>query len=228
MPVHLNSRCQRSASNSTFNNLAKMELTFSQAKEFFFDRMKVIEAVEKGRASALSKLGGFVRTSARRSMRKARRMKESELTEAQLAVWRAAGGKRENLPLKSSEPGQPPRVRKGTLKNGIYFAYDPKTKSVVAGPVRFGSAGDAAANLEYGGTTEVTVIELEKTPRKGRKATGKQLEAFLRKRAAGTLPTLKSAKRRIRTKISKRPYMLPALEKARPIIAQQFQNLIKS
>lgn len=206
-----------------------MELTFKQAKEFFFDRMAVIEAVEKGRASALSKIGGFVRTSARRSMRKARRMKESELTENQLAVFKAAGGKRENLPYKSSEPGEPPRFRKGSLKNGIFFAYDPKTKSVVAGPVKFEVAGDAAANLEYGGTSEITVVELDKSPRKGRKASGKQLEAFLRKRAAGTLPLRSvSRKRKVRAKIAKRPYMSPALEKARPQIATQFQNLIKS
>jgi hypothetical protein len=205
-----------------------MELTFKQAKEFFFDRMKVIEAVEKGRADALSKLGGFVRTSARRSMRKARRMKESELSETQLALWKASGGKRENLPLKSSEPGQPPRVRKGMLKNGILFAYDPKTKSVVAGPVKFNGSGDTAADLEYGGTTEITLVELDTKPRKGRKATGKQLEAFLRERAAGTLPSSGSRKRRVKSKIARRPYMSPALEKARPLIATQFQNLIKS
>jgi hypothetical protein len=206
-----------------------MELTFKQAKEFFFDRMKVIEAVEKGRADALSKLGGFVRTSARRSMRKARRMRESELSETQLALFKAAGGKRENLPLKSSEPGQPPRVRKGSLKNGILFAYDPKTKSVVAGPVKFNISGDAAANLEYGGMTEITVVELDKSLRKGRRATGRQLEAFLRKRSAGTLPDRRaSLKRRVKTKVAKRPYMSPALEKARPIIATKFQDLIKS
>jgi hypothetical protein len=206
-----------------------MELTFSQAKEFFFDRIRVMEEVEKGRASALAKLGGFVRTAARRSMRKARRMKEAELSETQLAIFQAAGGKRENLPLKSSEPGEPPRVRKGTLKQGILFAYDPKTKSVVAGPTKFNSSGDAAAVLEHGGTTEITVLQLERPARRGRKASGRQLEAFLRKRAAGKLPASGSVrKRRLSVRLAKRPYMSPALEKARPLIATSFKNLITS
>lgn len=206
-----------------------MELTLKQAKEFFFDRMRVMEAVEQGRASALAKLGGFVRTAARRSMRKARRMKEAELSESQLAIFVFGGRRRESLPLKSSEPGEPPRVRKGTLKNGILFAYDPRTKSVVAGPVRFPSAGDVAANLEHGGATEVTILEIEHPRRSGRSAFGKQLEAFLRKRAAGTLPKSGGVrKRRVRARIARRPYMSPALEKARPLIATEFQNLIKS
>jgi hypothetical protein len=206
-----------------------MELTFSQAKEFFFDRLKVMEAVEKGKVAALAKVGGFVRSAARRSMKKARRMKPAELSDTQLAIFQASGGKRENLPLKSSEPGQPPRVRRGTLKQGILFAYDPKTKSVVAGPVRLSGSSDAAANLEHGGTTEVTVLELETRPRKGRPATGRQLEAFLRKRAAGTLPARSSLRRRkVSARIAKRPYMSPALEAARPIIQTQFKDLIKS
>jgi hypothetical protein len=206
-----------------------VELTLTQAKEFFFDRAKVMEAVEKGRATALAKSGRFVQTAARRSMKKARRMKKTELSETQLAIYESAGEKRNLLPLKSSEPGQPPRVRKGTLKKGLLFAYDPKTKSVVAGPVRFPIAGDAAANLEYGGTTEITVVEIDRPARRGRKATGRQLEAFLRKRAAGTLPARGGVrKRRVQAKIAKRPYMSPALEAARPFMAEQFKDLIKS
>ncbi|MFN9751064.1 MAG: hypothetical protein ACK57U_06715, partial [Planctomycetota bacterium] len=91
-----------------------MELTLTQAKEFFIDRAKVMEAVEKGRATALAKSGRFVQTAARRSMKKARRMKKAELSETQLAIFQSAGEKRSTLPFKSSEPGQPPRVRKGT------------------------------------------------------------------------------------------------------------------
>jgi hypothetical protein len=206
-----------------------MELTFKQAKEFFFDRMKVIEAVEKGRVDSLRRVGGFVRKAARRLMRKARRLRESELSPAQLAIWEARGRKREDLPFKSSEPGEAPHVRKGTLKKGILFAYDPASQSVVAGPVKFDIRGDAPATLEYGGSGEVTVFEPGAPARKGRPAKGKQLEAFRRKLADGSLPRLSGGTlRRKRVRIAKRPFMLPALEKARPVLAQEFKDLIKS
>lgn len=206
-----------------------MKLSFAQAKEFFFDRMKVIDALDKGRAAALARIGGFVRTAARRSMRKARRMRESELSETQLAIFQAGGRKRDALPLKSSEPGESPRMRSGALKRGIVFAYDPRTKSVVSGPVKYQSAGEAAANLEYGGVTNVIRIESPLPGRRPPRASHAQLQAFLRKRAAGTLkPDGRLRKRKVQVKIAARPYMSPALEKARPMFEKQFQNLIKS
>jgi hypothetical protein len=206
-----------------------MQLTFKQAKEFFLDRMKVLEAVEKGRVDSLRRVGGFVRKAARRLMRKSRRLRESELSPAQLALWEAGGRKREDLPFKSSEPGEAPRVRKGTLKKGILFAYDPATQSVVAGPVKFDIQGDAPATLEYGGSAEVTIFEPSLPARKGRPAKGKQLEAFRRKLADGSLKRrVSSGQRRKRVRIARRPFMSPALEKARPVIAQEFKDLIKS
>lgn len=204
-----------------------MNLTFKEAKKNFFDRKKVMDKVAKGRRGALAKIGGFIRTNSRRRIRKARRMKPAELSDAQRAAWEAAGKDRKLLPLKSSEPGQSPRERRGGLRSGILFAYDEKTKSVVSGPVRFNFQSEAPEDLEKGGESELTATEPIRT-KKGRRATKEQLAAFRRKLRDGTLEKRpRSRKRRYRFRIKKRPYMAPALEAAKPKIPKEFRGIVK-
>lgn len=91
----------------------------------FFDTAAVMASVDKGRRKVLSKMGAYIRTRARSSIR------------SRKAV---------------SAPGSPPSSHVGTLKKLLYFAYDLQTQSVVVGPVAFGK-GEAPGLLEYGGTT---------------------------------------------------------------------------
>jgi hypothetical protein len=96
--------------------------------DFFFDRPKVIAAVGKARAKRLSKFGAFVRTSARSSIRRRKKV---------------------------SQPGQPPsahskdKVR--SIKN-IQFSYDRSSDGVVVGPIKLnGMRGQVPQALEHGG-----------------------------------------------------------------------------
>jgi hypothetical protein len=107
-------------------------MKLSQAKSFFFDRKAVTSRVDKSTARVLSKMGAFVRTRAKGSIRKRKKI---------------------------SDPGSPPSSHAGHLKNFIYFAYEPQRESVVVGPTLFGgakSAGKAPGLLEFGGTDVIT------------------------------------------------------------------------
>ncbi len=93
----------------------------------FFDRPKVIRAVERGKRQALSKGGAFVRQAARTSIR----------------------------PRKgTSSPGRPPFSHEGSLRRLILFGYDARSDSVVVGPVGF-KRSTAPNVLEFGGTTTI-------------------------------------------------------------------------
>jgi len=98
-----------------------------QVKELFFDREKVIRSVERGQRRAMTRVGGFVRTTARRSIRKRKR---------------------------ASEPGKPPSSHTGLLRGGIFFNYEPDQGTVVIGPVKFKNS-NAPEVLEYGGTATI-------------------------------------------------------------------------
>jgi hypothetical protein len=132
-----------------------ISLTARAAKDNFFDRAVVQNAIGKETARALGRLGSFVRTTARRSIRPARRMKVSELGEAQRNYLVRNPGA--FVPLKSSEPGQPPRSRTKLLRDHILFSYDSRSKSVVVGPVSLNrTSGEPVPSiLEFGGQSTV-------------------------------------------------------------------------
>ena len=102
--------------------------TIKAAKEGFFDRKKVIDAMDKATRKALSKFGAFVRRRAQTSIRKRRAV---------------------------SEPGSPPSSHVGTLRKAIFFSYDPGRKSVVIGPTllngRPARGVSVPSLLEHGG-----------------------------------------------------------------------------
>ncbi len=93
----------------------------------FFDSKKVIRAVDKARRRALSRGGAFVRTTARRSIRKRKG---------------------------PSAPGSPPHSHEGSLRKLIFFGYDRQTKSVVIGPLGI-KQSPVPTVLEFGGTVPV-------------------------------------------------------------------------
>jgi hypothetical protein len=102
-------------------------MKLDKTKTLFFDRKKVISAVDRATRRVLSKFGAFVRTRARSSIR------------------RRKG---------SAPPGQPPHSHTGLLRRLIFFAFEPVRKSVVIGPtLASNKSGEAPRLLEHGGTT---------------------------------------------------------------------------
>ena len=100
-------------------------------KQMFFDRDKVRKRTDTGTRRVLSRFGAYVRTTAKHSIRKRKRI---------------------------SDPGEPPSSHTGLLRRFIFFGYDRNRRSVVIGPMRLNQkVGDAPAALEYGGTS--TVVE---------------------------------------------------------------------
>ena len=97
-------------------------------KKLFFDRRAVIDAVSRAKRKVLSRMGAFIRTAARSSIRKRKGV---------------------------SAPGSPPHSHTGLLKRFIFFGYDPQTDSVVIGPAKLNKGGEAPHVLEFGGTTVV-------------------------------------------------------------------------
>src|SRR6185312_5215326 len=93
----------------------------------FFDSRPVIDAMDRKERASLSRIGAFIRTAARSLMRRRKRY---------------------------SRPGEPPSVHEGSLKNKLFFSYDPRTKSVVVGPAKY-KQGDIPRLLEEGGDESV-------------------------------------------------------------------------
>lgn len=92
-------------------------------KSGFFDRGAVKDAMSEAARRGMMRTGGYLRTIARNSMKKA---------------------------IGASAPGSPPNVHVGTLKNLLFFAYDAASKSVVVGPVALGNS-DVPRVLEFSG-----------------------------------------------------------------------------
>jgi hypothetical protein len=93
-----------------------------------FTSPRVVFAIEQGQAKVFKRFGAFVRQTARRSIRKRKRV---------------------------SLPGQPPSSHTGAIKNLIQFAYDAKARSVVIGPILGSSRSGAPAALEWGAPSRI-------------------------------------------------------------------------
>lgn len=120
-----------------------MNLTIKKAQAFFFDRRIVSDAVDRGLRRPLSRMGAFIRVTARQSMKKARQKKIAELTPKELQRFRIRQSinRREGLPpprrpIQHSKPGEPPRTIVGHVKKFLYFSFEQTTKSVVIGPAK--------------------------------------------------------------------------------------------
>ena len=175
-------------------------------KKVVFDVAKVMDRVDEGTRRALFQAGGFVRQTARRSIRN-------------------ATGKRA-----VSQPGEPPVGHTGHLRGtdgaygGIAFEVNPYLKSVVIGPVKLNqvfyqgdgkpAAGTVPQVLEFGGR-----IGIREVLKYGRW----QRNDLRKKTKEANLPS------RIRwVQISARPYMGPALAKTRPRFPELWRNSVTS
>jgi len=203
-----------------------------QPGKFFFDSQAVITRVDKTTRRVLAKFGSYVRTTARRSIRKRKR---------------------------PSKPGHPPSSHTGLLKNFIYFAYDLYSSSVVIGPeiLRGPGKGEAPSILEYGGR----VSQFTNTRRKKRKlgdaaeiaiggkgarndATTKIITDWKGRRKRVTYTRLKTAamvakanrlneelygpdKFTFGIPVAERPYMRPAFEAEKTKLPELWQDSVR-
>jgi hypothetical protein len=98
--------------------------SIAQWKQFFFDRPAVVKAAGRAKTAALARFAGYVRSVARRSMR--RRKKGV------------------------SAPGTPPFAKSGELRDLLFFGYDAKSGTFVVGPLGFKGSAVPALH-EHGG-----------------------------------------------------------------------------
>lgn len=111
---------------------------FSQSlckvKTLFFDSPAVLAAVDNATRKVLNRIGGMIRLTARRSIKKA---------SSHTAV---------------SKPGKPPLSHMGLLRNYIYYSFDPISRSVLVGPVALNAKGkNVPPTLEYSGNTRIKI-----------------------------------------------------------------------
>lgn len=115
-----------------------------RVKRLFFDKQRVINAVDSGLRSALSKFGGYVRKTAKSLIK--------PVPKKDRIRWITKNGHRIPIP-KTSAPGMPPYSRTGLLKRFIFYSWDNSSKSVVIGPEKLPIKGQVPHALEYGGAT---------------------------------------------------------------------------
>lgn len=203
-------------------------------KSGYFNRKAVIAAIDAAERVALTRAGAYVRKVARNSMKK-RKVPSAPGTPP------------------SSREGDPERgPRAGFLRKSIEFAYEPRDRSVIIGPIGlFDSA--VPRTHEFGGTLSF------RNPRRIKRQVGKggplrivsagargatvkpvtndRLERHVVYAKLYTMAQVARAEK-IETglygpmfvgnaKYPKRPYMGPALRASAPHIAKFFQNAVR-
>ncbi len=173
-------------------------VTYS-VKDFFLDRSQIQKRIGIAQARALGRQGSYVRTRARTDVLKRRKS--------------------------ISAPGQPPNTHSPgsrSLKSILYF-YDPRSQSVVIGPVKFNQVNQSTRGRisipqlhEFGGT--VGIREVEVRP-------GVWFRMDLRRRRANS-----GKRKRVRNaKYPARPFMSVALDREikAGTIADSWRNVVR-
>ena len=119
--------------------MATFRVTF-EMKKFFFDRKVVDKAIDRQQKRAISKSLSFVRTRARSLLRRRKRV---------------------------SEPGKPPSIHSaGPGLKTVLFAYDPRIKGGIVGPVKLNQVNMTSKGsqpvpsiLELGGTVQRAEVQ---------------------------------------------------------------------
>ncbi len=151
-----------------------IDMKIDQAKRFFFDREKIVAAVDKATRDRLSLGGRILQMAARKLIRKAPQKRIADLTEKQrdryyeaFDKWRDGGkvGPKPRRPTASSRPGEPPRSQTGLLRKFLLFVIDLRNRSVVVGPALINKPTGAPRILEYGGTATINGRTVAIAPR---------------------------------------------------------------
>lgn len=155
-------------------------------RQLFFDRVKVEREMDRATRKALSRFGAFVRRRDQTSQRKRKGI---------------------------SPPGQPPYAHEGLLRKLTFFAYDPKTRSVVIGPVPIKAGSLVPETLEYGGSFQGDGRVILVTNAVGRDASGRFVSGGrARVKLDGTI------------RYPARPHTRPAFAAELPKAAGQFKD----
>lgn len=122
-----------------------MALGEIKIQQLFFDRLKIMEATERAKVKALSKIGAFVWKRAKTSIR----IKKGTAPAGSPPFGHATTTRKKT----SKKTGVTKTYAASPLREFIFFSYDVTTKSVVVGPIPLGDrAGpQALAALEKGG-----------------------------------------------------------------------------
>ncbi len=123
-----------------------LQMSVSRAKSLFFDRPFVAARIDAATRKALSRGGAIVMRSARKSIKDAK----------VFARGRTRKGEPRKMVVRQSEPGEPPMSHTGHLREHLFFAFDPASRSVVVGPARLNGGSGAPETLEFGGAATVT------------------------------------------------------------------------
>ena len=209
-----------------------LQISLQQAKSNFFDRDKIVKAMDKATSKAMSKAAARLRLTAQRSMRYVDQAKPGEQR-------------------KTSQPGQPPKAVKQhpLIRRFLYYFYDPNVQPAVVGPIKLPLGQDAQRTMERGG--KVRIFNRRRMVRKvgdsGEVKIGLGPSAKLTRDQYGrTVPvtyarlsTEAQAARanRIQEQIygpeyrdvtlTPRPYMAPALEKDSPNMPALWRNAMR-
>lgn len=168
-------------------------------KHLFFNKEHVANTLSKFEQKALSKFGSFVRRRMKSSIKKAPKI---NVATGEVTMKRKGVALRDAV----SKPGDPPYGHEGSLRRLIFFTYDPVTRNVVIGPVKFGTTG-APPTLEGGGPT--TIREPVKRPKRG-KAGPAQSATFKRLVKAGRIKVPPREFTRRQITVRPRPFVKPA------------------
>lgn len=181
-------------------------------KNWFFTSAEVLARVDAARRKALSRMGAFVRTRARSLLRY---RKQGSAAGSPPSVHRHGGFARKTVKKDGT------KVVRATspLRELVFFAYDPGTDSVVAGPAVFRGAsrktspakGTVPGLIEGGGQA---VWE-----RKGRTIT------LRNRKRGGTFEVVSSGGRKV-LRYAPRSFMAKALELERPKFAAGFNGAV--
>lgn len=179
------------------------------AKNFFFDRAVVLNAIDARTHKSLNHIGGRIKLTAQRSMRASKPNKKGIVS--------------------PSKPGKPPK-RRGSIGKGlteILYNYDPSKRRVQVGPVKANWDSFPEATVpevhEFGRTVSILEAEFPVAGQQDQKE-WRQVS----KRGAANARRYNRPMRRRNVTYPKRPFMQPALEKNMKFIRDQWANALTS
>jgi hypothetical protein len=155
---------------------------------------KIEQDFEKSRKRVLMRSGALVRVIARRSIKTRKWRKRPKKARSGGSLYQ-----HEYMPSVTalSTPGGLPFAHAASSKTGlkdIRFAYDPATKSVLVGTVKYpGSKSDAPSKIEHGGTSRKVI-------------------PYWARAAKRRMGIQSSGSHKFTQRVRRRPYMQPALK----------------
>lgn len=184
-------------------------LTVKDFKATFFNLAALTDPLEKAKQTAAIDSAALTRKIARQSMRRKSKAQRRQ----------------------SSPAGSPPFADVGTIRDLLYFAWDAANETAVIGPAFFASKSSKAGGPTVPGVHEkagsLDIVNKVYDLRTRAKSAA-QAAAFRRKMKDGTITRpRKFREEHVTARYPKRPFMVPALERAKAVLAKNFENTVK-